>query len=144
MTEESRFDKTRRTFMKGAAATGIAATGIAAFSGNAAAQPNIDTSDFTVIEQDGVQTAEGLIVVQAQNIAITDLVEVVIGRSVVENVEILNITDNVVQIAITESLVDVRGVQAQIAVTVLGQSTQGQQQEIERTVRGRTRVDQRA
>jgi hypothetical protein len=55
MMEGSRFDKTRRTFIKGAAATEIAATGITAFSSSAAAQPNVTVGDDEEVE-DGVES----------------------------------------------------------------------------------------
>lgn len=55
MTEKSHSERTRRTFIKGAAATGIAATGITAFSGSAAAQ---EPTDYLTVS-DGEDTLQG-------------------------------------------------------------------------------------
>lgn len=49
MTENTHSERTRRTFIKGAAATGIAATGITAFSGSAAAQ---EPTDYLTVSDD--------------------------------------------------------------------------------------------
>jgi hypothetical protein len=73
MTE---YNKTRRTFMKGAAATGVAATGITAFSGSAAAQDpdpgdfDVDTSRLNVNQQTG--NLRGLIILNNINVDIID------------------------------------------------------------------------
>lgn len=119
----------RRTFVKGIAATGTAATGVAAFGGSTAAQEeglNVNTGNLNITEQNGEQQAEGLIVVQAQNVALQDVVEVTVGDDVVniEDVEVLN--ENVIQVAVADA-VDVEG--TQVAVTVLGETEQGQQLE---------------
>lgn len=55
MTEKFHSERTRRTFIKGAAATGIAATGITAFSGSAAAQ---EPTDYLTVS-DGEDTLQG-------------------------------------------------------------------------------------
>lgn len=67
-------NKTRRTFMKGAVATGVAATGITAFSGSAAAQDpgnfNVDTSQLNVNQQTG--NVSGLITLTNLNVDVID------------------------------------------------------------------------
>lgn len=81
MTEEHQSEQTRRTFVKGAAAAGVAATGITAFSGNAAAQPNISVSDVTgeeyEVEDSEIGIQQGNRNAQFQNIdiEITDIDE---------------------------------------------------------------------
>ena len=122
-------DIDRRTFVKGAAATGVAATGVGAFSGGAAAQQTvpIDTSNLQITSQRGQQQAAGLIVVQLQNldVELQDVVDVVVqvGDDVVsvQNVRILN--NNNVQLNVSD-LVDVAGNTVQVAVTLLGQTAQ--------------------
>lgn len=121
---------TRRTILRGSAAVGIAATtGVATFGGQAAAQSvNVDASDLQITTQQGQQMASGLINVQLQNLVIQDVVEVTVGGDVVEikNVDILS--NNEVNINVADA-VDVEGTQALVAVTILGETTQGAVQE---------------
>lgn len=60
MTENLQSDRTRRTFIKGAAAAGVAATGISAFTTSGAAQE-------TPISVDGLAAEDGSIDVQDGN-----------------------------------------------------------------------------
>lgn len=133
MTEK----QSRRTFVRGVAATGTVATGIAAFGGQTAAQEqdadadtdiDVDASQLQITPQRGQQRAAGLINVQAQNVVIQDVLDVTIaGVSVnVQNVNILS--DNVVNINVADA-VDVEGTQALVAVTILGETIQEAEQE---------------
>ena len=76
MTEK----QSRRTFVKGVAATGTAATGLAAFGGQATAQQNIDV--------DASQLAEGLIVVQNVQADIIDDITVQDINVIVQNIDV--------------------------------------------------------
>jgi hypothetical protein len=59
MTERHPPEKTRRTFIKGAAAVGVAATGITAFSGSAAAQePDLDDVSVGDPDEDGIEVRD--------------------------------------------------------------------------------------
>lgn len=133
---------TRRTVLKGAAATGAVTTGIGAIGGQAAAQQdadiNVDASDLQITPQRGQQRAAGLINVQVQNLAIQDVLEVTIA-GVAVNIQNVNIlSDNVVNINVSD-VVDVEGNQVQVAVTVLGETVQGAEQ----TVTGTDTIDVR-
>ncbi|MFC6905859.1 twin-arginine translocation signal domain-containing protein [Halalkalicoccus tibetensis] len=55
----SDYNKTRRTFLKGAAATGVAATGITAFSGSAAADEPTVTVDGVEADESDVSIERG-------------------------------------------------------------------------------------
>ena len=68
MTEK----QSRRTFVKGVAATGTAATGLAAFGGQATAQQDGPIGDVTAVLQEG-------------------LVNVTIGDVTVEDVEVITV-----------------------------------------------------
>lgn len=130
MTEQNQSERTRRTFMKGAAATGVAATGITAFSGSAAGQQNpvnVDASQLEIGDQDGEQVATGLINVQVQNavVAIQDVISVQIGRSVIENLNVEVLNDNEVNIAL-DDVVNVQGNNIAVIVNILGETTSGQ------------------
>lgn len=75
MTNMNRFNETRRTFLKGAVATGVAATGLTAFSGSTAAQGSPITVDG-LGAQDGnidVQRGNPNAVIQNLNVAFTSV-----------------------------------------------------------------------
>lgn len=116
MSEKNQPDSTlRRTFMKGAAATGVAATGLGAFSGSAAAQQNVRNLNVR-----DVQAAGGSVLqVQVQNVNvlnnidvdIDDVVVTVIGgdvRDVVTvNLEDITFEDRVINVELENVLQDI-------------------------------------
>lgn len=116
MSEKNQSDSTlRRTFMKGAAATGVAATGLGAFSGSAAAQQNVRNLNVR-----DVQAAGGSVLqVQVQNVNvlnnidvdIDDVVVTVIGgdvRDVVTvNLEDITFEDRVINVELENVLQDI-------------------------------------
>ncbi|MFC6825310.1 hypothetical protein [Halopelagius fulvigenes] len=128
--------------LKKTVAVGAAATGATAFAGGAAAQRSErqgsrvigDALNFT--RQSGGVLASGLITVVVQNVNLTALndITVSIGGDVLDvdvgDVNILN--DNVVKISISD-VVDIEG--NQVAVTVLGSTTQGGSFDLTDTVR---------
>ena len=118
MTQDTPEDEERRTFMKGAAATGVAVTGIGLF-GTASAQQDIRELNVNLTEQDGLANVDVgninvLKNVNVQNVEITviggdvvdDSIENILNDldldvnvdDVVNNVEVLN--DSVVQVAV--------------------------------------------
>lgn len=136
MTEKDQSNETRRTFMKGAAATGVAATGITAFSGNAAGQSRavqrvdavVDATQLNLTEQEtGTTEVSGLINVVVQNVDVDALNNVIVqlgGVNVnVQDVSILNNNDVDVQIIVNDVL---NLIGNQIAVTLLGTTQQNQ------------------
>ena len=76
MTEK----QSRRTFVKGVAATGTAATGIAAFGGQAAAQEQVFTLDDVeltdVTEQNGLANVDLNVVLTNINVDVVDDIRV--------------------------------------------------------------------
>ena len=112
-------DATRRTVLKGAAATGITATGLGVF-GSASAQQNLRNLN--------VQISNGLVNVSninaLNNVQVSDVVVTVIGGDVNVNVE--NIANNLnidvedVQVVNVEDVLNNSVVQ--VAVAVLGAS----------------------
>lgn len=108
-------DVDRRTFVKGAAATGVAATGLGAVGGTAAAQQNIKNLN--------VQISGGLVNISninaLQNVEVSDVAVTVIGGDVdvdvediandldidAENIQVVNVedvlNDSVVQVAVS-------------------------------------------
>lgn len=129
MSEDTEPDDSRRTFLKGVAATGVAATGLAAFSGGAAAQ------QVRTLRLGDVQVGSGLLTVQLQNINvlrnvnIEDVVVTVIGgdvRILEEGINI-NFEEEVIEINLKNIDVDVdvlndalNNNNVQVAVAVLG------------------------
>lgn len=116
MSEKNQSDSTlRRTFMKGAAATGVAATGLGAFSGSAAAQQNVRNLNVRDVQAAG----DSLLQVQVQNpnmlnnidVDIDDVVVTVIGgdvRDVVTvNVEDITFEDRVINVELENVLQDI-------------------------------------
>ena len=116
MSEKNQSDSTlRRTFMKGAAATGVAATGLGAFSGSAAAQENVRNLNVRDVQAAG----DSLLQVQVQNlnvlnnidVDIDDVVVTVIGgdvRDVVTvNVEDITFEDRVINVELVNVLEDI-------------------------------------
>lgn len=116
MTDQNDSEQTRRTFVKGAAATGVAATGLTAFSTSAAAQQNIRNLPVNISEQDGLLNVNVQNVNALNNINVEDVVVTVIGGDVLSdinvniedvNVEIIDdinvenvLNNNVVQVAV--------------------------------------------
>lgn len=92
MTEENlETERSRRTFMKTTAAVGVTTTGLAAFGGAASAQgQGIGIGD--------VNLQEGLINVNVQNVLNNLDVDVTITNVNVEVTDVVDITDNVIQI----------------------------------------------
>ena len=116
MSEKNQSDSTlRRTFMKGAAATGVAATGLGAFSGSAAAQQNVRNLNVRDVQAAG----DSLLQVQVQNpnvlnnidVDIDDVVVTVIGGDVREvvtvNVEDITFEDRVINVELENVLQDI-------------------------------------
>lgn len=102
----------RRTFVKGVAATGTAATGLAAFGGQAAGQ-----DEGNIIEEiTAVQRGAGLVLVQLQ---VTDAVDIgSIEVTVADNEVIKNVGNNnniTVPVQVSGNQVG-----ANVAVAVLG------------------------
>ena len=103
MTEKDQSNSTlRRTFMKGAAATGVTATGITALSGSAAAQQN----NIQRLNVQDVNVQDGLVNVNISNVNILrdvdDIIVTVIGGDVlsdnvidIEEINILRFEDEV-------------------------------------------------
>lgn len=87
MTDKDTNDKSRRTFMKGAAATGVAATGMAAFSGSAAAQ-----EDIRQLNVRDVNVQDGLVNLNISNVNILrnvdDIIVTIIGGDVLSDITI--------------------------------------------------------
>lgn len=118
----------RRSVLKAFGIGGLAATGLSATAGTAAAQNKKAVAEITSVQdlvQDGDQTGTGLIVVQVQNVNVSDVLDVAvaIGDDVinVEDIEVLN--NNNVEIAVTDT-VDVAVGSVQVAVTLLGTTVQ--------------------
>lgn len=121
----------RRNVLKALGIGGLAATGLSASAGAAAAQPQnngnkkgvAEITNVQNLEQTGEQAAAGLVVVQLQNVNVSDVLDVAvaIGDDVVDIDEINILNDNTVQIVLTDTL-DLNNVQ--VAVTVLGQTVQ--------------------
>lgn len=74
--------------MKGAAATGVAATGVTAFSGGAAAQPNIRNLNVNLTEQGGLLNVNVQNVNVLNNLNVEDVVVTVIGGDVLSDIEV--------------------------------------------------------
>ena len=119
----------RRNVLKTLGVGGLAAVGLGASTGSAAAQGNKKTvAEITNVQnlvQDGDQTGTGLVVVQVQNVNVSDVLDatVAVGGDVisVEDIEILN--NNTVQLVVNDA-VDVTVGSVQIAVTLLGTTVQ--------------------
>lgn len=122
-------DDSRRSFLKGAAATGIAATGLTAFSGNAAAAPgvqNVSIGDVSV-GQDGLLNVAINNVNALNNLNVEDIAVTVIGGDVrvLETVDIDDSLNDVIDVTVTD--VDVEALNGalnnndvQVSVVVLG------------------------
>lgn len=137
MNENNVSDDSRRTFLKGATATGLAATGLGVFSGSAAAQQNIRELNISLNEQGGLLNVNVQNVNVLRNVNVQDVVVTVIGGDVdiIDDVDI-NIEDvevNLLNIALLNDLdIDIEDVEVlnnilndsvvQVAVAVLGQN----------------------
>jgi hypothetical protein len=75
MVDTNKPDETRRTFLKGAVATGMAATGLTAFSGSAAAQDSPITVDGLGAQSGniGIQRGNRNAVIHDLNVAFTSV-----------------------------------------------------------------------
>lgn len=114
MTEEDQSEQTRRTFVKGAAATGVAATGVTAFSGGAAAQQDIRNLNVNLTEQGGLVNVNVQNVNVLNNVNVEDIVVTVIGGDVevlnnlTVNIEDIDVNiENVLNDLLSESAVQV-------------------------------------
>ena len=110
MTEEDQSNETRRTFMKGAAATGVAATGLTAFSGSAAGQQDIRELAVNLQEQNGTLNVNVQNVNVLRNVNVEDVVVTVIGGDVLSNiqVDIRNIdVDVTVEDVLNENIINI-------------------------------------
>ena len=131
MTKETQ--SKRRSFLKGAAATGLAATGVTAFSGSAAAQPqNLQ------VDSDNLLLSGGLVSVSLQNTNVLNNVSVDVSNIDVTvqdiNVPISDVVDVGDVTVVLLDVVDVQNVlnnndidltalnNADVQVTVLGSS----------------------
>lgn len=134
MTDENELEgQSRRSFLKTTGAIGAAATtGVAAFGGQAAAQQTataeIKNVSRSIFRQAGNQAAAGLIIVQVQNVAVSDVVDanVAIGGVNVDVEDIQVLSDNKVKLVIADT-VDVVGNNVLVAVNLLGVQTVGGQ-----------------
>ena len=118
MNENNVSDDSRRTFLKGATATGLAATGLGVFGGSAAAQQNVRNLN--------VQISNGLVNISninaLQNVNVSEVAVTVIGGDV--DVDVENILNNLdidvedVQVVNVEDVLNDSVVQ--VAVGVLG------------------------
>lgn len=88
MSEDPEPDDSRRTFMKGAAATGLAVTGLGAFGGSAAAQQNIRSLNVSLTEQNGLLNVNISNVNALNNVNVEDIVVTVIGGDVLSNITV--------------------------------------------------------
>ena len=123
MTEEDQSEQTRRTFVKGAAATGVAATGVTAFSGGAAAQPqNIRNLNVNLTEQGGLLNVNVQNVNVLNNVNVEDIVVTVIGGDVLSDINV-NIEDIDVDVTVENVLTDILNESVvQVAVLALNGS----------------------
>ena len=118
MTEKDQSNETRRTFMKGAAATGVAATGLTAFSGNAAAQQRIRELQVNLQQQQGLLNVNIGNVNVLRNVNVQDVVVTVIGGDVLSNIEV-NLQNIDVNVEIIDDVnIDVNNVLNNNAVQV--------------------------
>ena len=126
-------DDSRRTFLKGAAATGVAATGLTALTGNAAAQRqrvrNLNLGNLTVTQQNGLVNVSIPIRNNnvLNNINIEDIFVTIIGGgiSILENVNIEDSLNDVIDVTLNDIDIDVLNNalnqnDVQVSVVVLG------------------------
>lgn len=114
MNENNVSDDSRRTFLKGATATGLAATGLGVFGGSAAAQQNIRELNVNLSEQGGLLNVNVQNVNVLRNVNVEDVVVTVIGGDVLSDIEVdvrnidvdVNI-ENVLTDILNESVVQV-------------------------------------
>lgn len=126
MTEDE--STPRRNVLKALGVGGLAAAGLGASAGSAAAQNKKTVAEITNVQdlvQDGDQTGTGLVVVQLQNVNVSDVLDasVAVGDDLLEvsNIDILN--NNTVQLVVNDA-VDVNVGSVQLAVTLLGTTVQ--------------------
>jgi len=92
MDENELPDDSRRTVLKGAAATGLAATGLSLFGGSAVARQNIRDLNVSLNEQGGVLNVNIQNVGVLENVNVEDVVVTVIGGDVLSDIEV-NVED---------------------------------------------------
>lgn len=120
----------RRTVLKALGVGGLAATGLGAATGSAAAQNKKTVAEITNAQdlvQEGGQVGSGLLVVQVQNVNVSDVLDaaIAVGDDVID-VDVGDITvlsNNNVEIVVNDT-VDVVGNTVQVAVTLLGTTAQ--------------------
>lgn len=88
MDENNVPDDSRRTVLKGAAATGLAATGLGVFGGSAVAQQDIRSLSVNVTEQGGVLNVNIQNVRVLESVNVQDVVVTVIGGDVLSNITV--------------------------------------------------------
>lgn len=117
-------DDSRRTFLKGAAATGLTVAGIGAFSGSATAQQNVPQLQLNIAD-----VANGLLTVEIQNvnvlnnINVEDVVVTVIGGDLRILEGGININDSLIEISNNDIDVNVlNDSNVQVGVAVLGEA----------------------
>lgn len=108
MTDNNVPDDSRRTVLKGAAATGLAATGLGVFGTSAAAQQNIKNLNVNLTQQGGLLNVNVQNVNLLNNLDIDDVAVTVIGGDVevLNNIDV-NLEDIDVDVAIDDVLQDV-------------------------------------
>lgn len=87
MSSNAPEDEERRTFMKGAVATGVAATGLGLF-GSASAQQDIRELSINITEQGGLLNVNVQNVDVLRNVNVEDVVVTVIGGDVLSNIDV--------------------------------------------------------
>ncbi|WP_336363177.1 hypothetical protein [Halalkalicoccus salilacus] len=110
MSDQNKPDEARRTFMKGAAATGVAATGLGIFSGGAVAQQeNIRNLNVNLTRQGGLLNVNVQNVNVLNNVNVEDIVVTVIGGDVLSDIEVNidDVTVNLLNNLLNDSVVQV-------------------------------------
>ena len=113
MSDKNQPDEARRTFIKGAAATGVAATGLTAFSGGAVAQPqNIRNLNVNLTQQNGLVNVNVQNLNVLNNVNVEDIVVTVIGgdanilSDIEVNLEDINV-DVTVENVLNENIINI-------------------------------------
>lgn len=91
MNENIESDDSRRTFLKGATATGLAATGLGVFGGSATAQQDIRELNINLSEQDGLLNVNVQNVNVLRNVNVEDVVVTVIGGDLLSDINVENV-----------------------------------------------------
>lgn len=119
MNGNSSTDGTRRTVLKGAAATGLAAVGVGAFGGGAVARRNVRNLNLNLSESDGLLTVNVQNVDVLRNLDVEDVQVTVIGGDALSNIDV-EISDVDVDVNIQEVAQNILNDSVvQVAVAVL-------------------------